>query len=111
MFGVMLFLPSLCLSICIVMIEARLRGTYIIHWRSTWNCTRQVVPLITLLYPIMLSVRHAQVNLMGPIDFPSFVYPTPYKQMNYWVDLLLLYLVLGLMLHLKYEHVPILLLI
>jgi hypothetical protein len=33
-----------------------------------------------------------------PIDFSSFVYPTPCKQMNYWVDLLLLYLVLGLML-------------
>jgi hypothetical protein len=26
--------------------------------------------------------------------------------MNYWVDLLLLYLVLGLMLYLNYDHVP-----
>jgi hypothetical protein len=33
------------------------------------------------------------------IGYPSFVYPTPYKQMNYWVDMLLLYLVLGLMLY------------
>jgi hypothetical protein len=28
------------------------------------------------------------------IGFPSIVYPTPCKQMNYWVDMLLLYLVL-----------------
>jgi hypothetical protein len=27
------------------------------------------------------------------IGYPSSVYPTPYKQMNYWVVLLLLYLV------------------
>jgi hypothetical protein len=47
---------------------------------------------------------------MGPNRFPSFVYPTPYRQMNYWVDLLLLYLVLGLMLQLNYDHVPITLL-
>jgi hypothetical protein len=31
--------------------------------------------------------------------------------MNYWVDLLLIYLVLGLMLHLNYDHVPIMLLL
>jgi hypothetical protein len=30
----------------------------------------------------------------GPNRFPSIVYPPPCKQMNYWVDLLLLYLVL-----------------
>jgi hypothetical protein len=30
--------------------------------------------------------------------------------MNYWVDLRLLYLVLGLMLYLNYDHVPIMLL-
>jgi hypothetical protein len=32
---------------------------------------------------------------MGPNRLPSFVYLTPYTQMNYWVVLLLLYLVLG----------------
>jgi hypothetical protein len=31
--------------------------------------------------------------------------------MNYWVDLIFLYLVLGLMLHLNYDHVPIMLLL
>jgi hypothetical protein len=33
---------------------------------------------------------------MGPNRFfPGIVYPTPCKQMNYWVNLLFLYLVLG----------------
>jgi hypothetical protein len=45
---------------------------------------------------------------MGPMGFPSLVYPPPCKQMNYWVDLLLLYLVLEKMFH--YDHVPIMLL-
>jgi hypothetical protein len=31
--------------------------------------------------------------------------------MNYWVDLLLLYLVLGLMVYMNYDHVPLLLLV
>jgi hypothetical protein len=31
--------------------------------------------------------------------------------MNYWIDLILLSLVLGLMLYLNYDHVPILLLV
>jgi hypothetical protein len=31
--------------------------------------------------------------------------------MNYWVDLLLLYLVLGLMLYLNYDHVSLILLV
>jgi hypothetical protein len=33
------------------------------------------------------------------IGFPSIVYPTPCKQMNYWVVSLLLYLALGLMIY------------
>jgi hypothetical protein len=42
---------------------------------------------------------------MGPNRLPSFVYPTPCIQMNYWVVLLLLYLVLGLMLLMIHSHV------
>jgi hypothetical protein len=42
---------------------------------------------------------------MGPNRLPSFVYPTPWIQMNYWVVLLLLYLVLGLMLLMIHAHV------
>jgi hypothetical protein len=37
-----------------------------------------------------------ELNWWGLISFPGIVYPTRYKQMNYWVDLLLLYLVLAL---------------
>jgi hypothetical protein len=32
---------------------------------------------------------------MGPNMFPKHCYPPPSKLMNYWVDLLLLYLALG----------------
>jgi hypothetical protein len=46
---------------------------------------------------------------MGPNRLPSFVYPTPCKQMNYWVVLLLLYVVLGLMLYMNYDHALLLL--
>jgi hypothetical protein len=70
--------------------------------------------LITLLYLIMFSVNHYDLLRLicwDLIGFPSFSYPIPCKQLNYWVDLLLLYLVLGLMLRLNYDHVPILLLI
>jgi hypothetical protein len=47
---------------------------------------------------------------MGPNKLPSFVYPTPCKQINYWVVLLLLYLVLGLILYLNFDHALLLLL-
>jgi hypothetical protein len=41
---------------------------------------------------------------MGPNQLPSLVYPTPYIQMNYWIVLLLLYLVEGSTLYLNYDH-------
>jgi uncharacterized membrane protein HdeD (DUF308 family) len=46
---------------------------------------------------------------MGSNRLYSFVYPTPWKQMNYWLVLLLLYLVFGLMLNINYDHVLLLL--
>jgi hypothetical protein len=46
---------------------------------------------------------------MGPNRLPSFVYPTPCRQMNYWVVLLLLYLILGVMLYINYDHAILLL--
>jgi hypothetical protein len=46
---------------------------------------------------------------MGPNRLSSFVYPTPCKQTNYWVVLLLLYLVFGLMLYINYDHAYLLL--
>jgi hypothetical protein len=41
---------------------------------------------------------------MGPNRLPSFVYLIPCILMNYWVVLLLLYLVLGLILYINYDH-------
>jgi hypothetical protein len=41
---------------------------------------------------------------MGPNKSPNFVCTTSCKQMNYWVVSLLLYLVLGLILYLNYDH-------
>jgi hypothetical protein len=41
------------------------------------------------------------------IGFPKLVYPTPCLPLNFCVVLLLVYLVLGLILH--YDHVPVIL--
>ena len=60
---------------------------------------KQVVPLITLFYLIMFDVNHCDMLRLiwwDLIGFPSIVYSPPRKQMNYWVDLLLLYKVLGI---------------
>jgi hypothetical protein len=46
---------------------------------------------------------------MGPNRLPNFVYPTPCKQMNYWVVLLLFHLVFGLMIYMNYDHAYLLL--
>jgi hypothetical protein len=46
---------------------------------------------------------------MGPNRLPSFVYPTPCKQMNYRVVLLSFYLVLGLILYMNYDYALLLL--
>jgi hypothetical protein len=36
-----------------------------------------------------------RLTLWDPIGFPNIIFPPPCKQMNYRVDLILLYLVLG----------------
>jgi hypothetical protein len=41
---------------------------------------------------------------MGPNRLPSFLYSTPCIQMNYWVVLLLLYLIEELILYMNYDH-------
>jgi hypothetical protein len=48
---------------------------------------------------------------MGPNRLSSFVYPTPCIQMNYWVVLLLLYLILGVILYVNHDPALLLLLI
>jgi hypothetical protein len=48
--------------------------------------------------PNNVSVNHCdmlRLILWDLLGFSSIVYPPPCKQMNYWVVLLLLYLVLG----------------
>jgi hypothetical protein len=65
--------------------------------RSDSKC-RQVVPLIIFSLPNNVSINHCDMLRLiwwDLIGFPTIVYPPPCKQMNYWVDLLLLYLVLG----------------
>jgi hypothetical protein len=68
-------------------------------WRNWAGARwRQVVPLTTLLYPIIFSI--ITVACLGliwwdPICHPSLVYFIPFLQLNFWVVLLLLYVVLG----------------
>jgi hypothetical protein len=48
--------------------------------------------------PNNVPINHCDmIRLIGwfSIGFPSIVYPTPCKQKNYWVDLLLLYVGFG----------------
>jgi hypothetical protein len=50
-----------------------------------------------------------RLNLMRPNRLSSFVSPTPCIRINYWVVLLLLYMILGLMLYINYDHALLLL--
>jgi hypothetical protein len=72
-------------------------------WWSTWTCTKKAsCALNHSSLPNNVHVNHCDILRLiwwDLIGYPSFVYSTPCKQMNYWVDLLLLYLVLGLMLY------------
>jgi hypothetical protein len=110
MFGVMLILPIPCLFV-LVRISTRLRVT----WRPSWylgiSSLRQVVPLITFSLPNNVLVNHCGMLRLiwwDLIGFPRLVYSTPCLPLNIWVVLLLLYLVLGLILH--YDHVSVILL-
>jgi hypothetical protein len=63
MFGVMLFLPILCLSICIAMNRSEVTShlkTNLVKYLGI-SSLRQVVPLITLLYLIMFYVNHCDM--------------------------------------------------
>jgi hypothetical protein len=60
----MLFLPALCLSICIATIEARLGATWRLNGRSNWSCTKKAsCALDHSFLPNNVSIN--QVNLMG----------------------------------------------
>jgi hypothetical protein len=61
--------------------------------------------------PNNVHVNHCDMHRLiwwDLIGFPRLVYPRPCLSLNFWVVLLLLYLVLGLILH--YDHVPVILL-
>jgi hypothetical protein len=96
----MLFLPILYLSICIATGRSEVTRNLKPKLEEVPDVApkKQVMSLITFSDLIMfIIVNHhgtVRLNLMGPNRLPSFVYPTPCKQMNYWVVLLLLYLVL-----------------
>jgi hypothetical protein len=65
-----------------------------------WTRLRPLNSGVTLDHfslPNNVPVNHCDMLRLiwsGLIGFPSIVYPTPCKQKNYWIDLLLLYLVL-----------------
>jgi L-asparagine transporter-like permease len=72
---------------------------------------RQVLPLITFIYLIIFFIiiySCIGLILMGPNRSPYSDFLLPCSPLNHWVVLLLLYIVLGLILH--YVHVPIILL-
>jgi hypothetical protein len=61
--------------------------------------------------PNNVLVNHCdmfKLILWDLIGFPRLVYPIPCLPLNFWVVLILLYLVLGLILH--YDPVPVMLL-
>jgi hypothetical protein len=83
-------------------VAARSREIWRPIW-STWDLmSKASCALSHFSLPINVPVNLCDILKLiwwDLIGFLRIVYPTPYKQMNYWVDLLLLYLVLGLMLY------------
>jgi hypothetical protein len=78
-------------------VAARSRETRRSAWWGTWILKSQASCALdqsSLLNNV--PINHGDMlkliwwNLIG---LPSFVYPTPCKQVNYWVDLILIYLV------------------
>jgi hypothetical protein len=109
MFGVMLILPISCLFVSL-RIAVRSRESKDQHgtWGSLVQC--KLCPW-SLFLPNNVPVNHCDMLRLiwwDLIGFPRLVYPTPCLPLNFWVVLLLLYLVLGLILH--YDHVPIIML-
>jgi hypothetical protein len=74
--------------VCIAMISSEVTSHLMIILVPGISSLKQVEPLITFL--------------------PNNVYLTPCLPLNFWVVMILLYLVLGIILH--YDHVPIILL-
>jgi hypothetical protein len=89
-FGVMLPYPLFAWLYVLLRIEARSRRTWRPNWISIWSCTKKAsCALDHSSLPNNVPVNHC--DMLGLIwwdliGYPSFVYPTHCKQMNYWVD-------------------------
>ena len=111
-FGVMLPYPLFAWLYVLLRIEARWREI----WRPTWWSTRNLKSQASCAHDHFSLPNNVPVNQCDMlrliwwdlIGFPRLVYPTPCLPLNFWVVLLLLYLVLGLILH--YDHVLVILL-
>jgi hypothetical protein len=99
MFGLMLFLCTPCLFVCIAMSSSEVTSHRRPTWWSTWKFELQASCSLDHSYlPNNVSVNHCDMLRLiwwDLIGFPRFVYPTPYLPLNIWVVLLLLYLVFG----------------
>jgi hypothetical protein len=92
-------IPIICLIVCIATsssevtrnLKTKLEKYLELHQKG------KLCPLITPFYLIMFAINQCDMLklIWWDLCFSSIVYPSPCKQMNYWVDLLLLYLVLG----------------
>jgi hypothetical protein len=109
MFGVLLFYVLLVYLYVLLQIAMRPRES--VDQLGTWDLkSKASCALDHFFLPNNVLINHCdmlRLILWDLIGFPSIVYPTPCKQKNYWVDLLLLYLVSR---NYCYDHVPILML-
>jgi hypothetical protein len=103
-----------CLYV-LLRVQARLWVSWRLNRRSTRSCTKKAsCARDHSSLSNNVHVNHGdmlKLTWWDLIGYPSFVYPTLCKQMNNWVGLLLLNLVLGLTLCLNYGHVPLLILV
>jgi hypothetical protein len=103
MFGLMLFYVLVVYLYVLLRVEARPRENQRPIWWSTWDLKSKASCALDHSYlPNNVHVNHydkLRLIWWDLIGFPSVVYPTPCKQMNYWVVLMLLHLVLGSMLY------------
>jgi hypothetical protein len=109
MFGVMLFFSIPCLFV-LLQLQWGHRNLKIIlvtgNLKSQASCSLDHFSL-----PNNVLVNHCDMLTLiwwDLIGFRRLVYLTPCLPLDFWVVMLLLYLVLGLILH--YDHVPIILL-
>jgi hypothetical protein len=96
MFGVLLFLCTTCIFVCITMSSSKVTrnpSTNLVKYRDLESKASYALGHSSL--PNNVPVNQCdmlRLILWDLIGIPSIVYPTPCKQKNYWVDLLLLYL-------------------